>query len=304
MRDMLLTKSPRRRVAAGVTAFLIFVGATAATAAADPVVMAAGDIACASAGSTSPGTCSHPYTSNLLLAQKSSSEGLAAVLTLGDNQYDAGAFSAFGKYFDPTWGRLRSLLHPALGNHEYATSGASGYFDYFSSIGAPTGVRGEGWYSFDVGTWHLIALNSSDGCTPVKCTRGSPQEVWLRNDLAKTRQSCILAYWHHPLSYVPALKDIWQDLYDVGADVVLMGHNHTYKKPVALNASNGTDANGPRQFIVGTGGKSGGVYGVLKLTLHANSFEWKFVGSGASDSGSANCKGTPLPPPSASPPTA
>jgi PKD repeat protein len=277
--------------------------AGASMAVADPVIMAAGDIACASTGSTSPGTCSQAYTANLLLAQKSSAEGLAAVLTLGDNQYESGGLADFRTYFDPTWGRLGSSLRPALGNHEYLTAGASGYFDYFTGLGVPTGNRGEGWYSYDIGSWHLIALNSSNGCKPVSCTKGSPQEAWLQKDLAGTSQPCVLAYWHHPLSYVAAEKAIWQDLYDAGADLVLVGHNHTYKKPVARNASGSPDASGPREVVVGTGGKSGGIYGVLKLTLHGGSFDWRFVGSGATDSGSAACHEPRLPPPT-DPPTA
>ncbi|HEU0318834.1 MAG TPA: hypothetical protein VFR49_15980, partial [Solirubrobacteraceae bacterium] len=155
-----------------VVVIALSAAAGASVAAADPVIMAAGDIACASPGSTSPGTCSQAYTSNLLLTQKSSAEGLAAVLTLGDNQYDSGGLANFRAYFDPTWGRLGSSLRPALGNHEYLTSGASGYFDYFTGLGVPTGNRGEGWYSYDIGSWHLIALNSSDGCKPVSCAKG------------------------------------------------------------------------------------------------------------------------------------
>jgi PKD repeat protein len=265
--------------------------------AADPVVMAAGDVACDSPGISSPGLCSQTYTSNLLLTQRNSSEGLAAVIAMGDLQYPSGGLSDFRNYFGPSWGRLGSLLRPAPGNHEYQTSGASGYFDYFASLGIPTGNRGEGWYSFDIGSWHFISLNSSDGCSPVKCSAGSPQETWLRNDLAATTQPCIAAYWHHPLSTVSGLKPLWQDLYDAGADFVLVGHTHGYTKPKAMNASGASDPAGPRQVIVGTGGKSGGVYGVLKLTLHANGADWRFVGSGATDSGSATCHGSPAPPP-------
>ncbi len=282
-------------LSAAVVLSALAVGASCANA--DPVVMAAGDIACASAGTSSPGLCSQAYTSNLLLTQKSSAEGLAAVLTLGDNQYDSGTLSAFRSFFAPTWGRLGTLLHPAPGNHEYATSGASGYFDYFGGLGVETGARGQGWYSYDIGSFHLIALNSSNGCTPVSCSLGSPQEVWLKNDLARTTQPCVLAYWHHPLSMAAGEKSMWQDLYDAGADLVLAGHNHTYKKPVAHNASGIADANGPREVVVGTGGKSGGIYGVLKLTLHAGSYDWRFVGSGTTDSGTATCHGSRLPPP-------
>jgi PKD repeat protein len=271
--------------------------ASAPAALADPVVMAAGDIACDSPGSTTPGDCSHAYTSNLLIAQRNSAEGLAAVLAMGDNQYPNGGLSDFRNYFGATWGRLGSLLRPVPGNHEYATSGAAGYFDYFRGLGVPTGARGQGWYSFDVGAWHFVALNSSNGCSPVGCTAGSPQETWLRADLAATRQPCILAYWHHPLEdLLPAGRAIWADLYAAGADAVLAGHSHTYRRPRAIGADGNADSVGPREFIVGTGGKSGGIYGVLKLTLHANSFDWRFVGSGASDSGSATCRG-PAPPP-------
>ncbi|HSD79322.1 MAG TPA: DNRLRE domain-containing protein [Solirubrobacteraceae bacterium] len=276
-----------------VVAMLGLTVATATAAAADPVVMAAGDVACANTGITTPGTCSHPYTSNLMLAQKQSSEGLAAVLALGDLQYESGTLSGFRSYFGPSWGRLASVLRPAPGNHEYQTSGAAGYFDYFGGLGVPTGARGQGWYSFDVGTWHFVSLNSSNACSPVSCAKGSAQETWLRNDLASTSQPCVVAYLHHPLSSAPKLKDMWQDFYDAGVDFVLVGHTHTYKKPFAHNASGSADPNGPRETVVGTGGKSGGIYGVLKLTLHANSADWRFVGSGASDSGSATCHGTP-----------
>jgi PKD domain-containing protein/serine aminopeptidase S33 family/calcineurin-like phosphoesterase family protein len=290
-----------------VVGAVVIVGALAAvatSASADPVVMAAGDIACSAPGTLTPGDCSQAYTANLMVAQQSSSEGLAAALALGDLQYDSGGLGDFRAYFDPTWGRLRGILHPALGNHEYATSGASGYFDYFAGIGVGTGARGEGWYSFDVGAWHLIALNSSDGCKPVSCAAGSAQETWLRNDLAATTKPCVLAYWHHPLSTAAAEGAMWQDLYAAGADLVLAGHVHTYRRPSAHDASGASDPNGPREAIVGTGGKSGGIYGVLKLTLHDGSYDWQFVGSGTSDSGSASCHGSPPAPPPVAKPTA
>jgi PKD repeat protein len=285
----------RRLLLVWAAVVLVSTAVGASVAVADPVIMAAGDIACASAGISSPGACSQAYTANLLTTQRNSAEGLAGVLTLGDNQYESGGLTDFRRYFDPTWGQLRSILHPALGNHEYQTSGAAGYFDYFGGLGVTTGNRGEGWYSFDVGSWHLVALNSSNACKPVSCAKGSPQELWLRSDLASTRQPCVLAYWHHPLSSVSAERDMWQDLYDAGADLVLVGHVHTYKKPVAHDASGSADPRGPREVVVGTGGKSGGIYGVLKLTLHDAGFDWRFVGSGASDSGSAACHGTVRP---------
>jgi PKD repeat protein len=293
----------RRIVVVVVVSLSCWAAAAVAAQAADPVVMAAGDVACSNAGLTTPGACSQRYTAGLALAQKSSPEGLAALIAMGDLQYESGGLSDFQKYFGTSWGQpaLRGVLRPALGNHEYLTSGAAGYFDYFSSIGVPTGTRGQGWYSFDVGTWHFIALNSSNACSPVSCAKGSPQETWLRSDLAATRQPCIAAYWHHPLSSAPKLKDMWQDLYDAGADFVLDGHIHGYQKPVARNASGAPDPNGPREVVVGTGGKSSGVYGLLKLTLHANSADWRFVGSGTTDSGTATCHGPPQPPPPVKP---
>lgn len=284
-----------RRIAVLVALSLTACTASFAPAAlgADPVVMAAGDVACNSAGTTTPGACSQRYTAGLALAQKSSAEGLAALIAPGDLQYPSGGLSDFQKWFGTSWGQpaLRSVLRPAPGNHEYQTSGAAGYFDYFASIGVPTGTRGQGWYSFDVGTWHFIALNSSNACSPVSCAKGSAQETWLRSDLSATRQPCIAAFWHHPLSSAPKLKDIWQDLYDAGADFVLDGHVHGYKKPVARNAAGAADPNGPREVVVGSGGKSSGVYGLLKLTLHPNGADWQFVGAGASDAGTATCHG-------------
>src|SRR5919202_7144860 len=134
----------------------------APTAVADPVIMAAGDISCGG-GATKPTTCQSQQTADLLAAQRASPEGLAAVLALGDNQYDSGSLRAYTTYFAPTWGRFDDILHPAVGNHEYNTPGAQGYYDYFLGVGRDTGrfgERGKGYYSFDVGGWHLIALNS------------------------------------------------------------------------------------------------------------------------------------------------
>ena len=282
--------------------------AAPAAQAADPVVMAAGDVACGEPGIASPGPCSQEYTARLLEQQRASVEGLEAVLVLGDEQYPDGSLADFRQYFGTTWGRLGSILKPVPGNHEYQTSGAAGYFDYFASIGAQTGARGQGWYSFDVGSWHLVALNSSNACSPVACADGSPQEAWLAADLAATEQPCILAYWHHPLRALLSRGggDIWQDLYDAGADLVLVGHDHTYVPPTPIDATGASDASGPRQVVVGTGGKGGTAFGVLKLTLRDGGFDWRFVGSGASDSGRAACHGSPPPPPPppAPPPTA
>src|SRR4051812_33603334 len=191
----------RRPVLAVCLSLVLCLGVGASVAmASGEVVMAAGDVACSNVGITTPGPCSQRYTANLALQQQQTR--LDALLGMGDLQYDSGTLSGFQKYFGTSWGvpALRGVLRPALGNHEYQTSGASGYFDYFSSIGVGVGARGQGWYSFDVGSWHFVALNSSNACSPVSCAAGSPQETWLKSDLAATRQPCIGAFWHHPLS--------------------------------------------------------------------------------------------------------
>lgn len=295
-------KSLARRL--GLPAALALVLALTAgvpPASADPVIMAAGDIACQQPGSPDPGKCSQLYTSNLALAQEGSPEGLAALLALGDEQYQNATLSNLQQYFDPTWGRLANVLKPAPGNHEYNVANASGYFDYFASKGIETGGR-NGWYSYNIGTWHLISLNSSDACSPVSCASGSPQETWLRNDLALNKQPCILAYWHHPLTSAAKEADMWQDFYNAGVDFVLTGHIHHYTAPVRRAPNGSADPNGPREVVVGTGGDDAHGSGLLKMTLHADSADWRFVGSGASDSGTATCHNGSAPPPPPPPP--
>ena len=168
-----------------------FVGgspAVTATGVDDPVIAAAGDIACQPGASVTPSNCHHAATSDLLA-------GATAVLMLGDAQYPDGTLAQFQGSFDPTWGRFKSVMYPSVGNHEYHTPGAAGYFDYF---GAAAGPRDKGYYSFDLGAWHLVALNSN--CPEIGgCEEGSAQELWLRADLAASSASCTLAYWHHPL---------------------------------------------------------------------------------------------------------
>jgi PKD repeat protein len=282
----------RRIVVAVALSFSLSLAAGVSIAsAAGEVVMAAGDVACNSAGITTPGACSQRYTAGLALQQQKTR--LDALLAPGDLQYPAGSLSDFQKYFGTSWGvpALRSVLRPAAGNHEYQTSGAAGYFDYFSSIGVPVGNRGEGWYSFNIGSWHFVALNSSNNCSPVSCAAGSAQEKWLKADLAATSQPCIGAFWHHPLSSAPKMAPLWQDLQAVGADVVIDGHVHGYKNLAPHDSSGKSDPNGMREFVAGSGGKSSGVYGLHKLTLAANGASYQFVGSGASDSGSITCHG-------------
>jgi calcineurin-like phosphoesterase family protein/cadherin domain-containing protein len=278
--------------------------ADSATGADDPVIAAAGDIACPPGASISPTACHHAATSDLLT-------GATAVLMLGDAQYPDGTLAEFQESFDPTWGRFKSVMYPSVGNHEYHTPGAAGYFDYF---GPAAGPRDKGYYSFDIGAWHLIALNSN--CPEIGgCEEGSAQEQWLRADLAGSSASCTLAYWHHPLfssgahGSNPRMAAIWQTLYDHGVDVVLSGHDHNYQRFAPQTADGVADAQGPREFVVGTGGRSlyptgppianqeaqgQDTFGVLKLTLHTTSYEWQFVpetGGTFGDMGSATCVG-------------
>ncbi len=295
-----------------------------ALAASDPVIAAAGDIACDPSetgfhsGNGTSTTCRQKYTSNLLV-----NAGLSAVLPLGDNQYFCGGYTAFLKSYDLSWGRVKSITHPVVGNHEYLTGGgtgcssttnAAGYFKYFgSAAGSPT----KGYYSYNIGAWHLIALNSS--CSEAGgCSATSPQGKWLAADLAANPNVCTLAYWHIPLfSSSGTLKSksvqpLWQILYNNGADVILNGHSHFYERFAPQTPSGKSDsANGIREFVVGTGGathtgigtvaansqvRNNTTYGVLELTLHATSYSWKFMpeaGKTFSDSGTTNCHGSP-----------
>jgi len=263
----------------------------------DPVVLAAGDIAsCSSEGDEA--------TAALLAGRP------GTVLALGDSAYETGSSSEYATCYGASWGAEKARTRPAVGNHEYLTDGARGYFAYF---GAAAGDAAAGYYSFDLGTWHLIALNSN--CTIVSCAAGGPQETWLRADLAAHPAPCTLAYWHHPRfssgtthGSDPSVQPLWQALFDAGADVVLEGHEHNYERFGPLTPTGQPDpARGIRSFVVGTGGRNhyqlgkpqpgsevgnDTTWGVLALTLHPTGFDWQFVpeaGATFTDSGSAAC---------------
>jgi acid phosphatase type 7 len=274
-------------------------------------IAAAGDIACDPASSSFNGglgvglACRQRATSDLLVGA-----GYESVLALGDVQYEDGAFSKFGASYDQSWGRVQAITHPAVGNHEYGTSGAAGYFQYF---GAAAGDPTKGYYSFDLGGWHLIALNSN--CAEVGgCGAGSTQEQWLRADLSThSAAPCTLAFWHHPRfssgehGTDSTYTAFWQALYDANADLVLVGHDHDYERFAPQTASGGLDtARGIREFVVGTGGKEQRTFptvrtnsearsvtslGVLELTLGTAGYAWRFapaVGT-FTDAGSGVC---------------
>ena len=228
-----------------------------------------------------------------------------AALTLGDNAYENGALGDYSSFYQPSWGSFLNKTDPVPGNHDYQTSGAGGYFSYFGAR-APAG-----YYSYEVGSWHLIALNSE-----IAHTAGSAQDSWLLNDLASHPNACTLAYWHKPRfssgtshGSDTGFTRFWQDLYAADAELVLGGHEHNYERFAPQNPSGAADpGSGIREFVVGTGGKShygfgatpvpnseirnGSTYGVLKLTLHASSYDWQFVpvaGQTFTDSGTTAC---------------
>ncbi|MDQ3183224.1 MAG: metallophosphoesterase [Actinomycetota bacterium] len=265
-----------------------------------PVVVAAGDIA-------SCGTESDDATAELV----GGLEG--TVLTLGDNTYPDGSAENYDECYEPTWGQFKERTRPAPGNHEYETGGASAYFDYF---GKAAGDPDKGYYSYDLGSWHVVALNSNCGEGELRCGPGSPQGRWLKEDLAANDEdACTLAYFHHPLfasgSYRPGIARVgrlWETLYAAGVDVVLNGHDHNYQRFAPQDPwGRANPEGGIRQFVVGTGGRSlyeisvpiantevhnDDAYGVLKLTLHPKKYEWEFVpveGETFSDSGGARC---------------
>jgi hypothetical protein len=257
-------------------------------------LLAAGDIAtCAGAGDEA--------TAKLL-------DGLAGtVATLGDNVYQSGSAQQYADCYAPTWGRHKARTRPAPGNHDYRTAGAAGYFGYF---GAAAGTPGKGYYSYDLGAWHVVVLNSN-----LDTSRGSAQETWLRADLAAHPAACTLAYWHHPRfssgsshGNNTSVQPLWQALYEAGAELVLAGHEHHYERFAPQDPTGGADPReGIRQFVVGTGGaghygfgtvransevRSTGAFGVLQLTLHPDGYDWEFVpvaGKTFGDAGSGTC---------------
>ncbi|MBV8366818.1 MAG: metallophosphoesterase [Candidatus Eremiobacteraeota bacterium] len=286
--------------------------ATASPAARDPVIAAVGDLVCDPRphvlGDIEDmlGGCDSDKTFALVQHRD-----LAGILILGDEQYEDGALDAFKSAYAKTWGKLNAISHPTPGNHEYHSSPtAAGYFTYFGKI---AGDPNKGYYSFDIANWHMIALNGN--CQFIGgCGSGSPQERWLRADLAQDREPCTLAYWHQPrfssgfhgddAQYAP----FWNDLYAAHADIALAGHDHDYERFAPQDPDAKVDtAHGIREFVVGTGGRShsfflrvrknsevraSGTFGVLFVTLHAHGYDWAFTpvaGFHFSDRGSGTC---------------
>ena len=235
-----------------------------------------------------------------------------AIATLGDHVYENGTATEFAQCYDPSWGgALKARTRPAPGNHEYNTPNATGYYGYF---GAAAGDPTKGYYSYTVGSWRVIALNSN--CAAIGgCGAGSPQEQWLRQTLAASTAACTLAYWHHPLfssssgsGATTSVRPLYQALYDYNAELVLVGHAHNYER-FAPQTPTGVrdDARGIRQIVVGTGGaevygfstpkansevRNTGTFGVLQLTLGTDAYSWSFrpvAGKTFTDSGRTSC---------------
>ena len=232
------------------------------------------------------------------------------VFTAGDNAYESGTAQEFATCYDPAWGRVKDRTRPAPGNHEYNVPAATGYFGYF---GSAAGKPGEGYYSYELGAWHVVSLNSN--CEIVSCAAGSPQYVWLENDLASHPARCTLAYFHHPrfssgrrYGSSLATRPFWALLYKYNAEIVVSGHEHNYERFAPQTADGVLDKeHGIREFVVGTGGaepygfgtpiensevRQTGTFGVLQLMLFKSRYEWKFIsvpGDTFTDSGSDVC---------------
>lgn len=266
----------------------------------DPVLVGAGDIhaQCNNNGAEA--------TASLL-------DGIAGtVFTIGDNT-ESGTTGEFESCYGPTWGRHKARTRPTPGNHDHRTVGAAPYFTYF---GESAGPIGRGYYSYDLGAWHIIALDSE-----IPAGRSSEQYRWLEADLANHDTACTLAYWHRAryssTQGVPGrrMKAVWKILDQAGVDVVLGAHFHNYERFAPQNDEGVADPNGIRQFVVGTGGKPldafdtvlpnsevryNGSFGVLKLTLHAASYSWEYIpepGAIFSDAATAPCANGPMPKP-------
>jgi hypothetical protein len=288
-----------------------------AARAADPVLVGAGDIA-------SCGGAQDEATAALL----DTIDG--TIMTLGDAAYENGSLSEYTTCFGLTWGRHKARIRPTLSDHDYQTSGAAGYFDYF---GAAAGPRGAGYYSYDLGAWHVVVLNSNCGKVSGGCGAESQQVRWLRQDLAASPLACTVAYWHSPRwssgtkhGSDVAVAPFWDALYDYGAELVLHGNEHNYERFAPQNPAGQLDESfGIREIVSGTGGRghyslsnvqpnsqvrNTTAFGVTKLTLHSGSYDWQFVpipGQTFTDSGTTACHGprtAPPPPPGPPPPGA
>jgi hypothetical protein len=212
------------------------------------------------------------------------------VLTLGDNAYPDGTLDQFRHNYDPWWGSFKRRTRPVPGNHEQHSSDV-GYDAYFG----PDRHN----YSYDLGNWHLIALDTNRG--------DSSALSFLDADLSRQPTGkCLLMYLHHPLhssgaAYrggIPGVRSLYDSFYLAGGDVVLSGHEHNYERFARQDPSERPTLAGYRQLVVGTGGNDLrgfstpepnsqvriSQYGVVKLVLKQRSYQADFIGiEGARD---------------------
>lgn len=285
----------KKMILAGSLSATVILGAMALASSAeteDAVIIAAGDIArCESSG--------HGKTAKII------SKIAGTVLALGDLAYEKGSIREFRDCYEPTWGGFKDRTRPAPGNHEYLTDGASGYFAYW---GNRAGLKGKGYYSFELEQWHVVALNSN-----LQDSGMQEQNTWLAADLERNTRRCILAFWHHPLfsssshGNNPKMRDIARTLFAKGTSIILTGHDHVYERFNPQSPTGKQDLKrGIRMFTVGTGGASlysfksaqpnsqvryNGRRGVLKLLLKPTSYKWEFINTKGQvkDQGAANC---------------
>ncbi len=266
-------------------------------------IYAAGDIA--DCRKSKPEHSGAAKTASLIAAALAKDKD-AAVLTLGDATYPVGLLEEFTECYEPTWGQFKHRTFPSPGNHEYYTPAAVGYYDYFGNIAGPTR---RGYYSVDIGTWHVVSINSN-----LKPIDHQQQLAWLKTDLAQHPARCTLAYWHHPLyssgghGNNERMADVWQALQAAGAAVILVSHDHDYERFAPQDAdARRDDARGIREFVVGTGGarltplfarkpnsdiSDNATHGVLRMVLKDGSYEWEFLpvaGGSFTDRGAALC---------------
>lgn len=295
----------------------------AAAVSGDPVIAAVGDIACQSySQSDGEGACRSDEVAALITELAPD-----RFLALGDLQYNNGKLVEFLRVYDPQFGHLNAITMPTPGNHEYGTEGAQGYFDYWGA----SAHGSEGYYSFELGAWHVVALNSDICRDDPGCGPGTPQYDWLAADLAGNDAECTLAFQHHPVfdwrpwqtfvdfddpgpnggSETEMYRDLWRLMDGEGVDVMLVGHNHLYHRWAPLHADGEREADGIRQFTVGTGGRSlyplgkkprpenllavqRKAFGVLQMTLHDDGYDYAWVGlptdPAFEDSGSVACR--------------
>jgi hypothetical protein len=287
-------------------------------------IAAAGDIACKPDGpyfdGSNPDACQFRATAQAIQDEIAAGT-VQRVLPLGDTQYHNGSSFQYTNSYDPSWGAFKSLSEPTTGNHEWLSANAEGFFDYFSPT-VPQISLGHYYYSYDLGTWHIIALDSNCSSLPGSpsnpdngCVQNSPQMDWLENDLAHNSAACTLAYWHHPrfssgeTGDIPKTTPFWNALYAAGTDVILTAHRHMYERYAPQDPDGNLDpTNGITEFVVGTGGDDHGViqaplaanevvrndatFGYLRMTLESGAYTYSFVpvaGGSFTDSGSGTC---------------